>query len=143
MRRLLACAVVLAALAACGEDEDEPAPAARDEPTVAPVETAAPASSPRECIDVWNEQARLGTAGQKSPTDYLVEAVEEGFPEVFVALRNGECLVVAELPRRRAYVFVAPGGRAPFGHPSQIGIPKGRGLRPNGRATEEGVIEPG
>jgi hypothetical protein len=101
------------------------------------------ARSERECAELWNATALPGTAGQKSPTDFLIEVATQGDPHVLVLFDGGECLIFARLPEgsREAYIFVARDGRAPFGHPSRMDLAKGKELRTNARATADGRIE--
>jgi hypothetical protein len=120
------------AAAGCGEDASRP-------PTATATETAAPAAgSGQECYELWNADARLGTAGQKTPADYLAELAPTPATVIF---ENGECLVLA--PTRDgspiAYVWVARGGRAPFGHPSRQRVGQ---LEFNARGRRDGRLEP-
>jgi len=142
---MLAAALVVA-LAGCAGGDDGTAPGR--EPTADRRATApsqpAPARSDRDCIELWNENETLGTAGQKAPADFLVEVSEDGDGRLFVLFDRGECLVYGGVPGnpREAYLFVARRGRAPFGHPGRVGIPKNMSLNYNTRATPEGRIEP-
>jgi hypothetical protein len=63
--------------------------------------------------------------------------------QAVVAFVNDECVVMApvESGSRRIYIWVARGGRAPYGQPSQDRIPAGRELKFNARATEDGKLE--
>ena len=140
--------IAIAALSACGGG-GERATGDRAEATAPSSSTATPAEAPvaarseRECAELWNETAHPGTAGQKSPTDFLIEVATRGDPHVLVLFDGGECLIFARLPEgsREAYIFVAPDGRAPFGQPDRMDIAKGQELRTNARATADGRIE--
>jgi hypothetical protein len=129
-------------LAGCGGEEEKRAAAT---PTPTPTPTATPtavasAASASECQELWNANAHGGSAGQKAPEDYLAEIAPT---QAVVDFFNGECIVMAPVKRdaRRVYVWVAPGGRAPYGQPGQSDLPPGRDLRFNARATAEGQLE--
>ena len=109
-------------LAGCGDGEGEKAEALK------------PARSAGECKDLWNAYARGGVA------DYLAEAAPT---QAFVDFTNGECIVIAPVKpgARRVYIWVARGGRAPWGLPSQKNLPAGRDLKVNAQGTEEGKLE--
>jgi hypothetical protein len=119
-------------LAGCGSGEEKRRP-----------EAVKPASSDEECLELWNADAQLGTAGQTAPADYLAEAAADGPAPARVMFDNGECLVIAPVKKgsRRVYIWVAPKGRAPFGQPSQNQLPAGRDLDVNARGTAEGKLE--
>jgi hypothetical protein len=119
----LLAAIVAGVLAAagCGEEEGESRAEATPTPTAtetATPELSKPARSAQECFELWNAHEELGTAGQTAPADYLADLAPTPAAVVFA---NGECLVIAPIRGRRdrAYVWVAPRGQAPFGHPSQ------------------------
>jgi hypothetical protein len=138
-------AALALALAGCGGEEkaEEPAAAPATTPTPAATSTPEPveaATSAEQCQELWNANARGGSAGQKAPEDYLAEVAPTG---AFVDFVNGECVVVAPVKSgaRKVYIWVARGGRAPYGHPSQDTVPAGRDLRFNAQATAEGKLE--
>jgi hypothetical protein len=115
-------------LAGCAGEEKKRAAA-----TATP-EAVDPATSPAECQDLWNTYARNGIE------DYLVEAAAT---QAFVDFFNGECIVMAPVKpgARRVYIWVARGGRAPWGLPSQDNLPAGRDLRFNVQVTADGQLE--
>ena len=132
MARLIVCALIVLSLAGCGEDEKATAtPEATAEP-----ETAA--NSAQECFELWNEHEELGTAGQTTPADILADVAPT---PALVEFRSGECHVVAPVRKgsSRVYVWVAPGGRAPYGHPAQLNVPS---LEFNARGLKTGKLDP-
>jgi hypothetical protein len=135
-------ALAALALAGCGGEEKAQEPA---ETTSTPAPTSTPepveaASSGEQCRELWNANARGGSAGQKAPEDYLADVAPSG---AFVDFVNGECVVIAPVKSgaRKVYIWIAPGGRAPYGHPSQDTVPAGRDLRFNAQATADGKLE--
>jgi hypothetical protein len=118
-------------LGGCGGGEKEP----ENKPVA-----VKPAITAEQCQDLWNANAHGGSAGQKAPEDYLAEVAPTG---AFVDFVNDECVIVAPVKNgsRRVYIWVARGGRGPYGHPSQDTVPAGRDLRFNAQATEEGKLE--
>jgi hypothetical protein len=101
-------------------------------------EPSKPARSAQECFELWNAHEELGTAGQTAPADYLADLAPTPAAVVFA---DGECLVIAPIRgrRNRAYVWVAPRGQAPFGHPSQQDVGE---LDFNARGRKDGKLEP-
>jgi hypothetical protein len=125
--------LITMAVVGCGGGGNERSAATTPEPVAA-------AGSAEECQELWNANAHGGGAGQKAPEDYLAEVAPT---DAVVAFVNDECVVMAPVnsKSRRIYVWVARGGRAPYGQPSQDTIPAGRDLRFNAQATEEGKLE--
>jgi hypothetical protein len=125
MARRIVCALIVLSLAGCGEDEQATA-----EPTAA--------STAQECFELWNEHEELGTAGQTTPADILADVAPT---PALVEFRSGECHVVAPVGKgsSRAYVWVAPGGRAPYGHATQLNVPN---LEFNARGLKTGKLDP-
>jgi hypothetical protein len=128
---------IAALITGCGDGEEQPQATATATATPHAVK---PARTAEQCRDLWNSNAYGGSAGQKAPEDYLAEVAPTGAAVEFV---NGDCLVIAPVKAgsRRIYIWVARGGRAPYGHPSQDTVPAGRDLRVNAQATEEGKLE--
>jgi hypothetical protein len=139
VRRGLVLAILI--VSGCGGD-DEPMATATPTPTEAPA-----ARTDQACFELWNASARRGTAGQKSPADFLAELATERETPVRVILNDaGECVVLARYARNpdMAYAFVALGGRAPFHQPSRINLTRelGEKVRYNARARDDGSLEP-
>jgi hypothetical protein len=130
-------ALIVAAIVAAGCGEQERA-AATPEPTATPERTATPeaAASAQECFELWNEHEQLGTAGQTAPADVLAELAPT---PVLVEFVSGECHVIAPVRKGRAYVWVARGGRAPYGHAVPQDVPR---LEFNARGLKNGKLEP-
>jgi hypothetical protein len=133
-RRTVLWTIVAAALGGCGGEEE-----------TATTEPVKPARSESACIALWNADARRGTAGQKTPADYLAELAADHRTRVQSVYFEGDCAVIAPVAAgsKRVYMFMARGGRAPFGLPSQSKIPAGRSLNFNAEATEDGKLEGG
>ncbi len=128
MLRCTICVAFALLAAGCGEDEQA---AATPEPTAEPAGTA------QECFELWNEHEELGTAGQTAPADILADLAPT---PVLVEFRSDECHVIAPVRKgsTRVYVWVAPGGRAPYGHPARLDVPE---LEFNARGLKNGKLE--
>jgi hypothetical protein len=131
MRAALVVALVVAA--GCGEQER---PAATPQPTPEPTATPGAAASAQECFELWNEHEDPGTAGQTAPADVLADLAPT---PVLVEFVSGECHVIAPVRKGRAYVWVARGGRAPYGHAVPQDVPQ---LEYNARGLKSGKLEP-
>jgi hypothetical protein len=145
-------AAVLLTLAGCGGDGEssDSEPKARERPAAsepaAPREgKAAAAQSDRECLELWNAQVAPGTVGQKSTSDFVAEIASKHPVEALARYvkEKGECLVVVPFaPRAKAaWVFIAINGRAPYHHPSQFRLPRGRVFAFNARTNPDGTLE--
>jgi hypothetical protein len=132
MPRRAALIAAIAVAAGCGGDEERPATT----PESTPEPTPEAAASAQECFELWNEHEERGAAGQKAPADVLAELAPT---PVLVEFVRGECHVIAPVGRRRAYVWVARGGRAPYGHSVPQEVPE---LEFNARGLKTGKLEP-
>jgi hypothetical protein len=141
--RTLFWTIAVAAIGGCGGGDEKPQATATATATATAAEVR-PARSAEACIDVWNADARLGTAGQKTPADYLADLAADHRTRAQSVYFESDCVVIAPVAAgsTRVYLFVARGGRAPFGLPSQSKIPAGRRLQFNVEATEQGKLEP-
>jgi hypothetical protein len=148
MRRALAGAV-LVMMAGCGggdgaePDGAEPEPQARERTSAEPAQARPAARSDRDCLKLWNSDVQPGTAGQKSPSDFVVDIAAKHPVDALARYWKGNCIVVVPFkPGATAgWVFVAPEGRTPWGHPSQIRLRRGRIFAANARSNRDGTLE--
>ena len=136
MLRCAICVAIALLAAGCGGDEQAAAtPEPTAESTAEP--TTAAAGTAQECFELWNEHEELGTAGQTAPADILADLAPT---PVLVEFRSDECHVVAPVltGSTRVYVWVAPSGRAPYGHAARLDVPE---LEFNARGLKNGKLE--
>jgi len=143
---------VLLSLVGCGGDGDgsdagadrEPGTQQTGDAPAAPREERPPAArSDRECLELWNSDAQPGTAGQKSPSDFVADIADKHRVTALARYAEGECIVVVPFaPGAKAgWAFVATGARAPFNHPSQIRLKRGQVFASNARTKPDGTLE--
>jgi hypothetical protein len=141
---------VLVTLAGCGGDGESSAPDSQARERPAAEESAAPheeqaaaADSDRDCLELWNADVAPGTVGQKSSSDFVVDIASKQRVNALARFADGYCLVVVpfEPDAKAAWAFVAANGRAPYGHPSQLRLPRGRVFAFNARTNPDGTLE--
>jgi hypothetical protein len=145
---------VLLTLAACGGDgessDSDAGPQARERqaanPPAAPrEEKPAAARSDRECLELWNSDVQPGTVSQKSTSDFVAEIAAKHPVDALARYITGkrDCMVVVPFApgAKAAWVFVAIDGRAPYYHPSQLRLPRGRMFAFNTRTNPDGTLE--
>jgi hypothetical protein len=144
-RSSLALAVLVAVLVGCGEEGSEGGakprtaggePATTTEPAEpAKTREASPASSDRECADLWN------TAVDPLHTERTAATVFVQTKRVRLVYSEGHCFVFAPINRRRTAVLWAEDGKGPYRLAERHRVPRGKALRFNARAGYDAWIE--